>query len=142
MTTEVDGDVPLIMSDWEKARRVLVNLVSNAVKFTPAGGAVDVRVRKATAEEARACAGSESGAAEAVLIEVRDTGIGIPADKQELVFERFTQENMSTVRRYGGSGLGLSLVKDLVAMLGGAVRLESAQGQGSSFFVTLPVQAA
>ena len=73
-----------------------------------------------------------------VEMAVTDTGIGIPADKQELVFERFTQENMSTVRRYGGSGLGLSLVKDLVAMLGGTVGLVSEPGRGSTFTVRLP----
>ena len=73
-----------------------------------------------------------------VVIEVADDGIGIPADKQELIFERFAQENMSTVRRYGGSGLGLSLVKDLAAMLGGAVSLESRVGEGSVFRVVLP----
>lgn len=125
LAAAVDGEVPLIMSDWEKVRRILVNLVSNAVKFTPEGGTVDVRVR---------CA------ADAVLIEVRDTGIGIPADKQDIIFERFTQENMSTVRRYGGSGLGLSLVKDLVAMLGGTVWVDSKLGEGSTFSVALPLQ--
>ncbi|MEE0705226.1 MAG: ATP-binding protein, partial [Adlercreutzia sp.] len=72
-------------------------------------------------------------------ISVADTGIGIPADKQVLVFERFQQENMTTVRRYGGSGLGLSLVKDLVAMMGGCVTLKSVPGEGAVFTVYLPV---
>ncbi|MBR5259973.1 MAG: histidine kinase, partial [Eggerthellaceae bacterium] len=128
LTTTVAPDVPLIMSDWEKVRRILVNLASNAVQFTPAGGSVDVAV-------------SYDASRDEVIMSVIDTGIGIPADKHELVFERFTQENMSTVRRYGGSGLGLSLVKDLSSMLGGWVSLESALGEGSTFKVGLPVKA-
>ena len=127
--TRVDYDVPLIRSDWEKLRRVLANLASNAVKFTDRGGAVTVRVR---------CDGAPG--ARVIEAAVADTGIGIPAEAQELIFERFRQENMSTVRRYGGSGLGLSLVKDLVAMLGGSVAVESEPGQGSVFTVTLPVR--
>ncbi len=127
--TRVDYDVPLIRSDWEKLRRVLANLASNAVKFTDRGGAVTVRVR---------CDGVPG--ARVIEAAVADTGIGIPAEAQELIFERFRQENMSTVRRYGGSGLGLSLVKDLVAMLGGSVAVESEPGQGSVFTVTLPVR--
>ena len=127
MSTAVDADVPLIMSDWEKVRRILVNLVSNAVKFTPAGGRVDVHATWVP-ERSR------------VHIEVADTGIGIPSDKQDLIFGRFTQENMSTVRRYGGSGLGLSLVKDLVSMLGGTVGVTSEVGAGSTFSVELPVE--
>ena len=126
-TTHVAADVPLLLSDWEKLRRVLVNLVSNAIKFTEEGGRVRVDVR---------CDAQGAG----VLIEVSDNGIGIPPDKHALVFERFTQENMSTVRRYGGSGLGLSLVKDLVTMLGGTVTLESALGEGSTFTVWLPTR--
>jgi two-component system, NarL family, sensor histidine kinase BarA len=125
LATRVAGDVPLILSDWEKVRRILVNLVSNAIKFTPEEGSVSVDVR------------FDEGA-RLVVIEVTDDGIGIPADKQELIFERFAQENMSTVRRYGGSGLGLSLVKDLAAMLGGAVSLKSRVGEGSVFRVVLP----
>ncbi len=125
--TNVASNVPLISSDWEKVRRILVNLVSNAIKFTPEGGSVEVRVRY-----------DESGGI--VVIEVIDDGIGIPADKQDLIFERFAQENMSTVRRYGGSGLGLSLVKDLAAMLGGTVSVESELGQGSTFCVVLPAE--
>ena len=126
LTTRVSGDVPLIRSDWEKVRRILVNLVSNAIKFTDEEGSVSVDVCYVAGEDA-------------VVIGVVDDGIGIPADKQELVFERFAQENMSTVRRYGGSGLGLSLVKDLATMLGGSVSLESEVAVGSTFRVTLPV---
>ncbi|MBQ9021179.1 MAG: DUF3365 domain-containing protein [Eggerthellaceae bacterium] len=125
-STYIDPDLPLITSDWEKVRRILVNLVSNAIKFTDAGGFVELRAEK-------------RGDAW-VSLSVRDNGIGIPADKQELIFERFTQENMSTQRRYGGSGLGLSLVRELAEMLGGSVRLESSPGEGSTFEVVLPVE--
>ena len=127
LSTRVAPDVPLIESDWEKVRRILVNLVSNAIKFTPENGSVEVGV-------------TYDPDAAIVTIDVTDTGIGIPADKQELIFERFAQENMSTVRRYGGSGLGLSLVKDLAAMLGGAVSVESELGRGSTFRVVLPAK--
>lgn len=129
-TTRVDFDVPLIMGDWEKLRRVLANLTSNAVKFTDAGGEVAVRV----------CCEADEDDARKVVMRVTDTGIGIPKEAQELIFERFRQENMSTVRRYGGSGLGLSLVKDLVAMMGGTVAVASEPGCGSTFTVELPVE--
>ncbi len=141
--TRVDYDVPLIMGDWEKMRRVLANLTSNAVKFTDAGGRVSVRVRRGRMpdggpEAATMAAGTGPGGP-AVVVEVADTGIGIPPEAQRLIFERFRQENMSTVRRYGGSGLGLSLVKDLVAMMGGTVSVESEPGAGSVFTVAIPV---
>lgn len=126
LTSTVSGDVPLIMSDWEKVRRIITNLVSNAIKFTGEGGMVTLRTGYSPEDDM-------------VEICVLDTGIGIPLDKQELVFERFTQENMSTARRYGGSGLGLSLVKDLCQLLGGSVSLESTPGEGSVFTVRLPV---
>lgn len=127
LITQVAPDVPLILSDWEKLRRILTNLVSNAIKFTDQGGSVQV-------------VASWDEPSSTVCIEVKDNGIGIPHDKQELIFERFTQENMSTVRRYGGSGLGLSLVKDLVTMFGGKVMLESEIGKGSTFTVVVPVE--
>lgn len=129
LSTRVDADVPLVMGDWEKMRRIVSNLVSNAVKFTDSGGSVSVRASRVCGEEG-------------VAIAVSDTGIGIPRDKQRLVFERFAQANMSTVRRYGGSGLGLFLVESLVSMLGGRVELESEPGVGSVFTVVLPVDAA
>ncbi|MEG0070895.1 MAG: DUF3365 domain-containing protein [Raoultibacter sp.] len=123
--THVDSDVPLIVSDWEKVRRILVNLMSNAIKFTSTGGRVEIMVSYLVPDEL-------------VRIDVTDNGIGIPRDKQELIFDRFTQENMSTVRRYGGSGLGLSLVKDFSTMLGGEVLVVSDVGEGSTFSVILP----
>ncbi|MBM6999277.1 DUF3365 domain-containing protein [bacterium] len=126
LATAVDARVPLVTSDWEKLRRILVNLVSNAIKFTPRGGQVVVEARLDPRPDW-------------VQLRVLDTGIGIPADKQRLIFERFTQENMTTVRRYGGSGLGLSLVKELTAMLGGQVRVTSEVGRGSMFVVCIPV---
>lgn len=127
LSTRVDAEVPLFECDWEKVRRILVNLVSNAIKFTEPGGSVHVSVAFDSLKKI-------------VTLKVIDTGIGIPGDKQDIIFERFTQENMSTVRRYGGSGLGLSLVKDLATMHGGTVGVESAVGEGSTFFVILPVR--
>ena len=127
LTTFVYPNVPLMVSDWEKLRRILVNLVSNAIKFTPQNGKVDVKV---TYNELQ----------NVVVIRVSDSGIGIAPENHDLIFERFTQENMTTSRRYGGSGLGLSLVKDLVIMLHGTIHVESELGEGAVFTVTLPVQ--
>lgn len=126
-TVSIGSDVPIIRGDWEKTRRILVNLVSNAIKFTGKGGTVHVGV-------------SYDAADEQVSLKVVDSGIGIPEDKWDLIFERFSQENMSTVRRYGGSGLGLSLVKELSEMLGGSVSLTSEPGSGSTFTVRLPIK--
>ncbi len=105
-------------------RRVLDNLLSNAIKFTPEGGVVTLR---AWAESDR------------VVVEVSDTGIGIPEEQIERIFERFYQVDGSTRRRYGGVGLGLALVKELVEFHGGRVSVRSKPGQGSAFCVELPV---
>jgi PAS domain S-box-containing protein len=117
----VDGDPGRI-------DQVLGNLLSNALKFTPAGGTVDVRL-DGTAHEAR--------------LTVRDTGIGIPPDVLPHVFDRFRQADSSTTRTHGGLGLGLALVRYLVEAHGGFVRAESAGvGRGATFVVTLPLAAA
>jgi signal transduction histidine kinase len=105
-------------------RRVLDNLVANAIKFTPAGGAITVRVRRR---------------GDQVVLEVSDTGIGIPPDQQERVFERFYQVDGSIHRRYRGAGLGLALVKEIVEVYGGRVAVESKAGEGTTFAVTLPI---
>jgi len=127
LEARVDPRVPpLVEGDAMRLREVLTNLVGNAVKFT-AQGTVEVRV--ALAEES----------AEGVLlrIAVRDTGIGIAPEAQEALFEPFAQADASTTRRYGGTGLGLAIVKRLVEAMGGQIGVQSAVGQGSTFWLTL-----
>jgi len=118
------ADVPPVSGSLIYLRRVLDNLLNNAIKFTPEGGKITVRVWQENA---------------GVMLEVRDTGIGIPADQLERIFDRFYQVDGSIRRRYGGVGLGLALVKELVDLHGGQVEVESQFGEGSAFIVTLPV---
>ena len=122
---EVPGDV---VADSSRLQQVLTNLIANAIKFTERGR-IDVRI---DLEERTALA--------AVLrASVRDTGIGIPADRQQAVFRAFTQADGSTTRRYGGTGLGLTISRNLVAMMGGRLWVESEPGRGSTFSFTTTV---
>jgi signal transduction histidine kinase/CheY-like chemotaxis protein len=123
----VAADLPrLVRGDPARLRQVLVNLVGNAIKFTEAGEVV--------IEAAPLPGGAD---ALRVQIEVRDTGIGIPAAAQQRIFDSFRQADGSTTRRFGGSGLGLSISRQLVEMMGGAISVESAPGRGSTFTVRL-----
>ncbi|HZZ90307.1 MAG TPA: ATP-binding protein [Caulobacteraceae bacterium] len=112
--------------DALRLRQVLANLASNAVKFTDAG-MVTVRVRAAPA---------------GLRFEVADTGVGIPAAKLETMFEKFTQADTSATRRFGGSGLGLAICRELAKLMGGELTATSAEGQGSTFTLALPVERA
>ncbi len=112
--------------DPTRVRQILYNLVSNAVKFT-ARGSVQVRVRR---EEPH------------LILEVADTGPGIPSDRMSLLFEKFVQVDTSTTRRYGGSGLGLSICRELTEMMGGEIEAQSQEGVGSVFTVRLPLERA
>lgn len=114
---------PPVYGDPAQLRRIFDNLLGNALKFTPAGGQITVRLWPE---------------AEDVLLEVSDTGIGIPPEQVGRVFERFYQVDGSMTRRYGGTGLGLALVKEIVEAHGGTVQLESRLGQGSKFRIRLP----
>ena len=116
-------------ADSYRLRQVLLNLVSNAVKFTPAQGRVDVRVT----------AGASEAGLISVRFEVRDTGIGMDEAVTARIFERFTQADATTTRRYGGTGLGLAISYRLVEMMGGKLDVVSAPGRGSTFFFTLPL---
>ena len=118
------GDV--LMGDRTRLQQVLMNLVSNALKFTDSGQIV-------IAAETR----PDSDGQVVLDLSVRDTGIGISADKLPLIFDKFTQADETITRRFGGSGLGLSIARSLVELMGGTIRVESHQGEGSSFFVTL-----
>jgi len=123
----IDPNVPAaVVGDPSHLQHVLGNLVNNALKFTPKGG-VTLRVEPSTATGVR--------------FEVVDTGIGIPLDKQETLFERFVQVDESSTRRYGGTGLGTSIAHDLVVLMGGSIGVDSAPGQGSTFWVELPLSA-
>ncbi len=111
-------------SDERWLAHVLVNLVSNAVKFTPEGGRVIVRAARRDA---------------AVVLEVIDTGIGIAPEDQAAIFEPFRQGERGDARGYGGVGLGLALVARLTDLLGAEVELDSAVGEGSTFRVIVPL---
>lgn len=120
--TEVEEKI--MACDPEKIERVMLNLISNAVKFTKSGGHVFVNVKDKV---------------DSIVISVKDTGRGIPKEKQEIIFERFMQVDKSLARQNEGSGIGLSLVKSLVEMHKGTIRVESKVDKGSEFFVELPV---
>lgn len=118
-----------INTDPDKLRQILKNFLSNAVKFTDKGG---VTVSLCSVED-------EKSSQLPVCISIRDTGIGIPADKQALIFQAFKQADGSTSRRYGGTGLGLSISRELAHLLGGQIDLQSEPGKGSDFRVRLPL---
>jgi two-component system sensor histidine kinase/response regulator len=123
---DVQPEVPdAVVGDIYRLRQVIVNLVGNAIKFTEKG---EVVVSARLLEE------SESGCL--VEFEVRDTGIGIPPDKAVKLFRPFEQADASTSRKYGGTGLGLAISRQLVGLMGGSIRVESEQGQGSRFIFT------
>ena len=122
---DVAEGVGEIVADERKVRQVLLNLLSNAVKFTPDGGRIHVRVALQHGE---------------VAVAVTDTGVGIAPEDQAVVFEEFRQVGNDQTRKGEGTGLGLALVKRLVELHGGTIRVESEVGQGSTFTFTLPTR--
>jgi PAS domain S-box-containing protein len=129
----IDDDVPAwIQGDVTRLRQILLNLVNNAVKFTPAGG-VAITVRRLPAVSI-----SESNPSTLTLeFSVTDTGIGIPPDRLNRLFRAFSQVDSSTTRKFGGTGLGLAICQRLCALMGGDIRVTSTPGVGSSFIFTL-----
>jgi PAS domain S-box-containing protein len=124
LSLATSADIPhFVIGDQARLQQVLVNLIANAIKFTDSGGTVSVSVQRGQ---------SEPDSVE-VYFAVRDTGIGIEPDKQEIIFETFVQADSSITRRYGGSGLGLAISRRLVEAMGGGINVESQPGVGSSF---------
>ncbi len=130
LVCEIAPDVPTdLVGDPTRLRQVLLNLLGNAIKFTEAGE-VALRVTP----------DAESSVPGALRFTISDTGIGIPGEKLGAVFERFTQADSSTTRRYGGSGLGLTISKRLVELMGGRIWVESIVGKGSVFSFAVPLE--
>ena len=136
-SSTVEADVPdRLVGDAQRLQQVLINLVGNAIKFTGSGGNVSLRVEPEHLSDTEI----------RVNFSVTDTGIGIPAEKLDLVFENFSQADSSTTRKYGGTGLGLAISKRLVAMMGGILSVASTPGTGSCFRFgarfTVPAESA
>ncbi len=128
----VKGELPeMMLGDPTRLRQILINLLGNAVKFTEEGEVV----------LAVECLKREEGTAE-IRFEVRDTGVGIPAESQSKIFEAFQQSDASVTRQFGGTGLGLSISARLVRLMGGEIEVESLEGQGSHFFFTIKLNTA
>ncbi len=124
----IDSDVPLIYGDYEKILRMLENLIGNAIKFTSEEGCIELKI-------------SYDAINNTVLILVSDSGIGIAQEDMERIFERFEQVDSTSTRHYGGSGLGLSLVKEYAALQNYSIAVESTLGKGSTFTIIIPKKA-
>jgi two-component system, sensor histidine kinase and response regulator len=127
LTSEIGPEVPRqVIGDPSRLRQIITNLVGNAIKFTERGEVVF-----------KAAVGSSTESGVEMHFEIRDTGIGIPANKQKTIFEPFSQADGSTARKFGGTGLGLTICARLVAMMKGRIWVESKVGQGSTFHFTV-----
>jgi len=124
--TVVNSDVPIMQTDPAKLQQVLYNFLSNAIKFSPKGGQIDLT--------------AERNGEEMVKISVTDRGGGIEADKQALIFEKFRQIDGSVTRQHSGTGLGLAISKELTALLGGTIGVVSVAGEGATFWISLPIK--
>ena len=126
MVVQVHSDIPLMKGDPEKIRRVVENLVGNAIKFTGQEGIVKIIAFYDVEQQM-------------VIIRVKDNGIGIKEEKQKDIFEKFTQSDSSISRKYGGTGLGLALAKEIVEMHSGSIQMESVFNEGTTITVALPI---
>jgi signal transduction histidine kinase len=128
LTLEMDDELPMVLADSQRIRQVVINMVSNALKFTEKGG---VTIQCALLDRY-----------DMLRISVNDSGIGISPAALDYIFEAFRQADGSTTRRFGGTGLGLTIARKLIELQGGEVSVESVVGQGSTFAFTLPVASA
>lgn len=136
LTFHVDERIPaVIRTDRQRIEQILRNLLSNAIKFSD-NGSVSLSLRPPTSEEYANLDGLSE--ANALAVAVTDTGVGIAAEKQQEIFEAFRQVDGGTDRKYGGTGLGLTISRELAKLLNGALRLQSSPGQGSTFTLVIP----
>jgi two-component system sensor histidine kinase BarA len=126
IVTGVSAGVPILQTDAAKLQQVLYNFLSNAIKFSPPGGQIDLAAQRVDDESVR--------------ISVSDQGPGIAAEQQQVIFEKFRQIDGSVTREHGGTGLGLAISKELTTLLGGLIGVRSVIGEGATFWVVLPVR--
>jgi signal transduction histidine kinase/HAMP domain-containing protein len=124
LVTEIAPDIPPLKTDRDKLKQSVLNLLSNAVKFTEKG-------------EIKVAAWRDNGS---LKLTVSDTGIGMKKEALDLIFEEFRQADMSSTRRYGGTGLGLAIVRRFINLMGGEIAVESEEGKGSKFTITIPIE--
>ena len=126
LVSQIDPDIPqTLQGDASRLRQILINLLGNAIKFTKQGSVT----LRANLEE-------QTDSHATVRFEIHDTGIGVPPDRQDVIFDTFTQADASTTRKYGGTGLGLAICAQLVALMQGQIGLQSILGKGSTFWFT------
>ncbi len=112
------------MADHDLLNQVWTNIIGNSIKFSMDGGIINVSIKQDI---------------KYVIVRISDTGIGISSEDQKRIFERFFKADRSHSRKYGGSGMGLAIVKQIISLHQGDIRVESEPGQGTTFFVTLPI---
>jgi two-component system phosphate regulon sensor histidine kinase PhoR len=143
LVIRAEPDLPPALIDGERIGQVLLNLLNNALKFTPAGGTITVSaetIRQAQPDNERSIGElHQTGLEQALLVAVQDTGMGIPANETERVFERFYKVDRARTRNSGGTGLGLAIAKHLIEAHGGRIWVESKEGAGSTFAFLIPV---
>ncbi|CAM4164120.1 Signal transduction histidine kinase [Pedobacter westerhofensis] len=137
-----DGVAERMTTDLSKVEQIVKNLLSNAFKFTPEQGEITLKISTAAEDISYYSEQLKTSTQQILSFSVRDSGIGIPEDKQKLIFEAFKQADGTTSRKYGGTGLGLSISKELANILGGEIQVESEPEQGSCFTLYLPVSHA
>jgi signal transduction histidine kinase len=131
LSVYIDRAIPrILIGDDQRIAQVITNLLGNAVKFTPEEGTIILAVRL-TGETDGVCT---------IQVSVSDTGIGIPPEQQEKIFQSFEQAESSTTRKYGGTGLGLAISKSIVEMMGGTIWVQSEIGKGATFAFTIQVK--
>lgn len=126
IVARIDQGVPIVQTDGARLQQVLYNFLSNAIKFSPARATIDLQ--------------AQADGPDFVRITVTDYGPGIPADKHQVIFEKFRQADQSHTREHGGTGLGLAIARELTTLLGGTIGVRSTVGQGASFWCRLPVE--
>ena len=126
LNLELEWGLPRINGDRARIEQVLMNIITNALKYTPDGGTIEIV--------------SGSSGSKNVFIRIEDTGVGIPPEDLERVFDRFYRVDKARTRESGGTGLGLSIAKDIISLHGGNISIDSKQGKGTSVIVTLPVE--